>query len=123
MLVFNKVDVCGPQVGRADSVLAIWRRHVSSVDHPSRCLFISCISGEGLCDIDDALSEAVKKVVYGDDSDNAAGGLEGGILITRQRHRTHLQNCVGHLSAFLEETLPMDLAAEELRLSSPAYSH
>ncbi|CAN0396493.1 unnamed protein product, partial [Discosporangium mesarthrocarpum] len=39
-------------------------------------------------------------------------------LITRQRHREHVQRCLEALRAAGEKSLPMDLAAEELRIAS-----
>lgn len=54
------------------------------------------------------LGKAVHSLVH--------GGSEDSVLITRQRHRDHLREAVGHLDVFLNtEGLPMDLAAEELR--------
>lgn len=40
-------------------------------------------------------------------------------VITRARHRLHMERCVGALTSFLENrSLGLDLAAEELRIAS-----
>jgi tRNA modification GTPase len=71
---------------------------------------LSCTTGEGLATLEEVIERNVKDLV-------SAGGEEGA-LITRERHRRHLQRCAVHLESFLTGRLPMDAAAEELRLAS-----
>ena len=40
-----------------------------------------------------------------------------GALITRERHRAHMQACLVHLHGFMATTSMMDVASEELRLA------
>ena len=83
---------------------------------------LSCRTGLGLDAFEKGLSVMVRRLVCGPGSQ---GGEEGrgfsdgegeGALITRQRHREHIREAVGHLEVFLNcADLPMDMAAEELR--------
>lgn len=85
----------------------------SSIDHKNDIedlFFISCKTGEGISELENAISREVQKLVSS--STNAEG-----VLITRERHRRHLKQCIDHLENFLDMTLTMDLAAEELRLA------
>jgi tRNA modification GTPase len=69
---------------------------------------LSCVTGAGMDSFEKGLSKAVYDLVH--------GGSEDSVLITRQRHRDHIREAVGHLDVFLgTPDLPMDLAAEELR--------
>jgi tRNA U34 5-carboxymethylaminomethyl modifying GTPase MnmE/TrmE len=81
---------------------------------------ISCVSGEGLNELENLLIRLIKLLVGRDQESNVGGEAAGneGILITRQRHRNHLQQCLHHLDRFLSCSLPMDAAAEELRYVS-----
>jgi tRNA U34 5-carboxymethylaminomethyl modifying GTPase MnmE/TrmE len=69
---------------------------------------ISCVSGEGIGALEQAISDAVRKLLE-------SGGSGESPLITRERHRRHVTQCALHLENFLARTLPMDAAAEELR--------
>ena len=71
---------------------------------------ISCSTGEGLSELEQTLESTIKDLV--------SSGSGEGALITRERHRRHLQRCAAHLDEFLNGSLPMDAAAEELRLAS-----
>lgn len=46
-----------------------------------------------------------------------------GVLITRERHRRHMKECLHHLENFLDQSLSMDLAAEELRQVAVSCRH
>jgi tRNA U34 5-carboxymethylaminomethyl modifying GTPase MnmE/TrmE len=70
---------------------------------------LSCSTGQGLAEFEGGLVETVKKMF------SIEASSSEGALITRERHRRHLREAVEHLNNFLEESLPMDLAAEELR--------
>ena len=92
------------------------------VDNPSSVLLnyeglddavvvsISCSTGEGLHELEEALESSIRDLVSSGSSESA--------IITRERHRRHLQQCAFHLDEFLNASLPMDAAAEELRLAS-----
>ncbi len=71
---------------------------------------ISCSTGEGLAELEQTLETSIQDLVSSSSGE--------GTLITRERHRRHLQRCAAHLDEFLNGTLPMDAAAEELRLAS-----
>ena len=49
---------------------------------------------------------------------NSHNNIINSTLITRERHRRHLQICADHLDCFLNEHLLMDTSAEELRLAA-----
>lgn len=79
---------------------------------------ISCINGDGLKELEDLLTSTIKRVLDGGESGQSIDEIgKEDILITRERHRRHLTNCAEHLDAFLWNSLPMDAAAEELRLA------
>ena len=76
---------------------------------------LSCETGDGLPVFLDALSGLVKSRFGSSDGEPA--------LITRARHREHLKRCSSALLAFeeyasLEESAPLDLAAEEIRIAA-----
>jgi len=91
---------------------------------PSSSYTVSCVTGAGLAVLEEALAHAVQKLLANGTPLVAAGAVgpspQEGVLITRERHRRHLQQCLGHLHRFLgkEGRLPMDAAAEELRLAT-----
>lgn len=73
----------------------------------------SCSQGEGV----DAFLSGVEgrlRVMFEEESAAAEAPL-----ITRARHRVHVEGCVFALTNFLEDrSLGLDMAAEELRLAS-----
>ena len=76
---------------------------------------VSCETGEGLQDFLDSLATLVASRYGTSDSEPA--------LITRARHREHLQRCANALAAFegyaaQGENAPLDLAAEEIRIAA-----
>lgn len=71
---------------------------------------LSCATGSGMSELEATIESQVRGLV--------SVQAEEGALITRERHRRHLQRCAGHLDSFLQGRLPMDAAAEELRLAS-----
>lgn len=98
ILVLNKID------------LAMSNPGIDNAGGTHTTCSLSCLTGEGVLNFEGALVEAVRSLL---DSDKGPG--EDNVLITRERHRRHVLNCVGHLDMFLSEELPMDAAAEELR--------
>lgn len=73
---------------------------------------VSCLSGEGIAELENAVAERVRVLLEAGD-ESAVGESP---LITRERHRRHVSQCTDHLRRFLSGSLPMDAAAEELRL-------
>ena len=78
-------------------------------------LAVSCLTGDGISNLESALSESVVNLLehVGVSSDVNAESA----LITRDRHRRHVTECVNHLDVFLHGRVPTDAAAEELRLA------
>lgn len=97
--VMNKVDL-GPSPA------------LDSNQQQKQVYGVSCTTGAGLPELEAALAAAIKSML-----EESAGE---GALITRERHRRHLEQCVAHLERFLGQhgRLPMDAAAEELRLAA-----
>lgn len=86
---------------------------------------ISCLTGQGLPQLEAALESSIRSLLAADPADDTRPGpgpgpspSSEGALITRARHRRHLQQCAAHLDRFLHARLPMDARAEELRLAS-----
>jgi len=105
LLILNKVDLLPSR----DKVIACGLLPQSSQWH------LSCETGEGLQPFLDALAALVLSK-YGSNSAEPA-------LITRARHRDHVNNCLIALLAFEEyvslgESAPLELAAEELRIAA-----
>lgn len=112
LLLFNKSDLYSslqnkPLEDLIQSSLESKWSHVTPPFH-----IISCQTGVGLTDFEKQLQKSVSDIIYGENGSH----FTENILITRQRHRLHLLNCVEHLDTFLKCNLTMDLAAEELRL-------
>ena len=86
---------------------------------------VSCVTQDGIDDFLDALTQRVLARISGDDNDDelssdATGGE--GILITRARHRQHVQAASDALERFTvlskQGSMAVDMAAEELRLAA-----
>lgn len=106
LLVLNKVDLLASSAtGSAGCALL-----------PSTSQWsLSCETGEGLQLFLDALTGLVASRYGSNDAEPA--------LITRARHREHLQACTRALVTFEEyasmgESAPLDLAAEEIRIAA-----
>lgn len=98
IMVFNKIDIKDNSTKQ------------NELDERIKTCSISCVTGEGILKFEETLlSEATWLL----NSSRMQG--EDNTLITRERHRRHMKNCVSHLDMFLLERLPMDAAAEELR--------
>ncbi len=107
LLVLNKVDLVG---GGGDAAAAA--AQLAPHEHQWR---LSCETGVGVGPFVEALGGIVREL-YGADGREPA-------LVTRARHRQHLERCVGALGAFerlaaMGESAPLDLACEELRCAS-----
>ena len=86
---------------------------------------ISCATQLGIDTFLDGLSQAVKaRLDQGHDQtrDGTSGSSNEGALITRARHRQHVQSAVEALGRFhtlsSQGTMAVDMAAEELRLAA-----
>ena len=80
---------------------------------------LSCTTNEGVAAFEVALGAAALELLQpstDNDSTTDADAKENAV-ITRDRHRNHVKRCIYHLDEFLSGSLPMDLAAEELRLA------
>ena len=78
---------------------------------------ISCVTGDRLNSLEETLTnKAMKSLNTGKSGD--PNSIDEGSLITRERHRHHLTECMICLDAFLSSGLPPDAAAEELRIAT-----
>jgi tRNA modification GTPase len=115
LLVLNKVDL--KETNAKTGITAV-------VDSPTSKTFqVSCHTNEGIDSFLSALTETVTARVNGgpDGKDSAVNRSEGS-LITRARHRQHVQAAVEALERFdvlsQQGTMVVDMAAEELRLAA-----
>jgi tRNA modification GTPase len=116
LLVVNKIDLLEENISnvitKINSIFSLESTKLSSsmsiIDkiHP-----ISCITTNGLNEFEQSISLSIQDLLSSHNS-------EEGVVITRDRHRHHIKQCIKHLNRFLLTTLPMDAAAEELRLAS-----
>jgi tRNA U34 5-carboxymethylaminomethyl modifying GTPase MnmE/TrmE len=116
VVVVNKIDKVGEEqrgsVGRVLRDLLLLSG--KETDEKTKNVFeVSCVTGEGISELEDCLSLTVKSLLeLGQEQQQ-----EESPMITRERHRFHVDNCIHHLDRFLTVKLPADLAAEEIRLS------
>lgn len=120
LLVLNKMDLKDDSPTNKDE-LATTRKTKWLSD--AKTFEISCRTSEGIDSFLEALTQTVTSRVNGDGiADTGAGGATEGSLITRARHRQHVQAAVEALERFdsLSQQGPMvvDMAAEELRLAA-----
>jgi tRNA modification GTPase len=71
---------------------------------------ISCLTGRGISEFLDHLSRCVKDLV------GHSGHSEGNNLLTRSRHRHHVETCIEALRRYQQVHDSVELAAEELRV-------
>ena len=115
LLVLNKMDLKDNST-TATTKTTNWLSDASTFE-------ISCRTNEGIDSFLDALTQTVTYRVNGDSTttDGAGGGGEGS-LITRARHRQHVQAAVEALERFdtlsQQGSMVVDMAAEELRLAA-----
>ncbi|KAF0719717.1 Aste57867_839 [Aphanomyces stellatus] len=98
IVVLNKVD-------RASDETAL----MEAVGHAPIVCRLSCADGTGV----DAFLETLQRRVQG--IFTSADAPEDSTIITRERHRRHLTQCVLHLDHFLQHPHESELAAEDLR--------
>jgi tRNA U34 5-carboxymethylaminomethyl modifying GTPase MnmE/TrmE len=109
--VLNKADLVDNKFRQ--EIKYYWECKLKGLNiSPQNSVFLtSCLENNGLDSLEEGLSSNMKQLMTTGDnfsSDNSA-------LITRERHRHHTLICVEHLERFLENQLPMDAAAEEIR--------
>ncbi len=113
-LILNKIDavVNSTNIPRISSFAGLSASYHSSI----YCHEVSCVTGEGVNEFECALSEVAMSIIPGSIDKKTSISHENA-LITRDRHRHHLKQCLSHLNEFLDGNSPMDIAAEELRLA------
>jgi tRNA modification GTPase len=90
ILVTNKIDALETSIDPPSEVEDI-ANTLSGKDIAH--LRISCETGEGISDLEGSIARAIRSLVESSDDES--------VLITRERHRRHLQQCVRHLDAFI----------------------
>ena len=104
-----EAELVGTAISAADG-------EVDAAVSMSSAFFISCATGEG---VDGMLGGLQRKLEAVFDQGTIDGDQNEIPVITRARHRMHVERCVMALTAFLEDrSLGLDTAAEELRIAS-----
>ena len=117
LVVLNKADLLGIGAGASDEARAA-REVAARLPPHARALLVSCRTGRGI----DALQEALEEIVRGRFAPDTAAsaphddGARSPVLL-RERHTAHLLHVVAALRAFMEPHVPLDAAAEELRIA------
>ena len=123
ILVLNKSDISGITENSnklLEEIEVLIKKHTSlnienSYDtNLETSISISCLTGSGINELENLITNNIKSI-FETSSETLASDNDDNILITRDRHRRHLEETVQHLDMFLKQDLPMDLAAEELR--------
>ncbi|CAB9527090.1 tRNA modification GTPase [Seminavis robusta] len=115
LLVLNKMDLVKDTNDNTDP---------SSTNQDIRTFGISCHTNEGIDAFLEALTQTVTNRINGDTATapNNSNSDNEGSLITRARHRQHVQAAVEALRRFdhlsQQGTMVVDMAAEELRLAA-----
>ncbi|CEL94029.1 unnamed protein product [Vitrella brassicaformis CCMP3155] len=135
LVVLNKADLQQPTGGLLARVTTAIRETMGGKWADERCETIAASCPvidiganlgdvhmgqlDGIDGVERALGEVVQKAVYGDPGRAGGGGLgDVDVIITRERHRVHLQSCVEALRRFKDDpSMPLDLACEELRVA------
>lgn len=117
LLVMNKADLKNEEhVEIAESGLASIRDRVGGLFE------VSCLSQQGIDAFLDELTNRVAERVGSGGKDGDGGEANEGALITRARHRQHVEAAVEALERFdmlsQQGTMAVDMAAEELRLAA-----
>lgn len=110
-VVFNKADLIENEEENQQN-LFLWETLTKTSDIKPE--IISCLSGLGLGTLEAGITTNIKNMLQ---SSKYNENQSEGVMITRERHRRHVRQCVDHLNSFLYDGLPMDLAAEEIRLA------
>jgi tRNA modification GTPase len=118
LLVVNKRDaVEGTQaVALSAGLQAPSSPSSPSSSSSSSSFFVSCATGDG---VEAMLGGLQARLQAAFDRDGGDGQGAEAPVITRARHRGHVERCVAALTVFLEDrSLGLDTAAEELRIAS-----
>jgi tRNA modification GTPase len=117
VLVLNKADL-HDNVDDTGEVATI----ASIQDRVGGCFRISCTTQDGIEGFLTDLTRRVGERVSVNDEDGIDDALHEGALITRARHRQHVQAAVEALDRFCmlsqQGSISVDMAAEELRLAT-----
>lgn len=115
LVICNKADLLSEQAAHQFKIrLMSELKSISDhdvTDNAPKVFFTSCINNQGIDVLEQGISERIKNMVLRSDQPNQYEGA----LITRERHRNHVKQCLQHLERFLTLPLPMDAAAEEIR--------
>ena len=108
-MVANKIDLLD-----ADAVPGPAVPGLSGNNNNNNTVAISCSTGDGVNALVDRLVKEVQARTQG--GEPSAGSSADPPLITRARHRHHVESAVGALDAFHDVGGELELAAEELRV-------
>ena len=90
------------------------------IDTDENVFEISCQTQQGIPELIQRLTYVVQQSIQNSSGDNNDGGEE--VVLTRQRHRIHVENALESLNKFFQLSVDgitcMDLAAEELRCAN-----
>ncbi len=110
--VLNKIDLVRPM--ETNDVTSKWFQRIEERNkNLENLVVVSCAESRGIDLLETRIAAMIQSMLQSDEFTS-----EDGVLITRERHRFHLLRCVEHLERFLFEQLPMDAAAEEIRLEN-----
>lgn len=123
MLVCNKMDLLTksspppPPSSEEEAVLSSHHPVLQTLQTATGLMpfTTSCVRGEGLTALETGIKQEIDRLLQRSASSSSSAAES--VLITRERHRGHVKRCIGHLNHFLSGYLPMDAAAEELRLA------
>eukprot|EP01042_Synura_sphagnicola_P000647 gene647-714_t len=104
VVVLNKADKTVLQGAVGSGVAEIDATNAPTTPWPCPSLQVSCVTGQGLEDLEVYLGETVTSLLSVTAGGAGVGGGYGegqGALITRERHRSHVKSCVWHLDVFL----------------------
>ena len=132
VVLLNKSDVLAraeqssnTDNGRVSTLqkLIVGLQTIGMAQRPAALCLLSCISHEGLTSMLDTMTKQVKRRLQHEadtvEAEPSSRDTSSQPLITRQRHRQHLQQCISHLDAFnASSTTDIVLAAENLRLAA-----
>ncbi|KAJ0395804.1 hypothetical protein ATCC90586_012130 [Pythium insidiosum] len=105
LVVLNKVDQYADQEVKISEVVREFEaRGLDNTPH-----VISCVKSSGIDALIDQLAHAVKTRLQ------SSSSATSGAIITRERHRQHLTECLSSLDQFLEYPEQSEIAAEDLR--------
>lgn len=110
LLVVNKRDALGATQAAALTA------GLAGPETGAASFFVSCATGDG---VEAMLGGLRGRLQAAFDREGGDGQGAETPVITRARHRVHVEGCVAALTAFLEDrSLGLDTAAEELRIAS-----